>query len=169
MGITGNPCRLLKNPTTRLQRLCCELPAIRVSDEKLFETLTFRAASTIYRCSTCGQCDAVRFSSTYNPPPTGWAVISQLWAHDLHSNDEPYVHSRSCRSGQEATREFLLPLHSRSHLRMRRAGSAVLRGQLSSYYQKQLAQEAVAGLPGIIGIVNQAEVIDGAFAVPALT
>jgi hypothetical protein len=39
-----------------------------------------------------------------------------------------------------------------------------LRGRLSSYYQKQLAQEAVAGLPGVAGIVNQAEVIDGATA-----
>ena len=37
-----------------------------------------------------------------------------------------------------------------------------LRGCLSSYYQKQLAQEAVAGLPGIVAIVNQTEVVGGA-------
>ena len=43
-------------------------------------------------------------------------------------------------------------------------GVLYLRGRLSSYYQKQLAQEAVAGLPGVVGIVNQAEVIDGATA-----
>ena len=40
-------------------------------------------------------------------------------------------------------------------------GVLYLRGRLSSYYQKQLAQEAVAGLPGVVGIVNQAEVVDG--------
>jgi hypothetical protein len=40
-------------------------------------------------------------------------------------------------------------------------GVLYLRGRLSSYYQKQLAQEAVAGLPGIVGIVNHAEVVDG--------
>ena len=40
-------------------------------------------------------------------------------------------------------------------------GVLFLRGRLSNYYQKQLAQEAVAGLPGVVGIVNQAEVIDG--------
>ncbi|MHB0961285.1 MAG: BON domain-containing protein [Pirellulaceae bacterium] len=40
-------------------------------------------------------------------------------------------------------------------------GMLYLRGRLSSYYQKQLAQEAVAGLPGLAGIINQAEVVDG--------
>lgn len=40
-------------------------------------------------------------------------------------------------------------------------GVLYLRGRLSSFYQKQLAQEAVAGLPGVVGIVNQAEVVDG--------
>ena len=37
-------------------------------------------------------------------------------------------------------------------------GVLYLRGRLSSYYQKQLAQEAAADLPGIAEIVNQAEV-----------
>lgn len=46
-------------------------------------------------------------------------------------------------------------------------GVLYLRGRLSSYYHKQLAQEAVSGLPGIVEIVNQAEVVDGAFATPA--
>jgi hypothetical protein len=49
-------------------------------------------------------------------------------------------------------------------------GVLYLRGQLSSYYQKQLAQEAVAGPPGIVRVLNQAEVADdilaGANAVP---
>ena len=38
-------------------------------------------------------------------------------------------------------------------------GVLYLRGRLSSYYQKQLAQEAVAHLPGVVEIVNQAEVV----------
>ena len=41
-------------------------------------------------------------------------------------------------------------------------GRLYLRGCLSSYYQKQLAQEAVADLPGIVAIVNQTEVVGGA-------
>ena len=40
-------------------------------------------------------------------------------------------------------------------------GVLYLRGRLSSYYQKQLAQEAVARLPGVVEIVNQAEVVGG--------
>ena len=47
-------------------------------------------------------------------------------------------------------------------------GILYLRGPLPSYYQKQLAQEAVSDVPGIRRIVNQAEVSDAAFAVPAL-
>lgn len=37
-------------------------------------------------------------------------------------------------------------------------GHLFLRGYLPSYYQKQLAQEAVAGLPGVTQVVNQTEV-----------
>jgi osmotically-inducible protein OsmY len=47
-------------------------------------------------------------------------------------------------------------------------GVLYLRGCLPSYYQKQLAQEAVSDLPGIRKIVNQAEVVDTAFTIPAL-
>jgi osmotically-inducible protein OsmY len=43
------------------------------------------------------------------------------------------------------------------------AGVLVLRGRLSSFYQKQLAQEAVVGLAGVAQVVNRTEVI----AVPA--
>ena len=47
-------------------------------------------------------------------------------------------------------------------------GVLYLQGSLPSYYQKQLAQEAVVGLPGVVGIVNQTEVVDGTTAnVPA--
>ena len=38
-------------------------------------------------------------------------------------------------------------------------GILFLRGRLPSFYQKQLAQEAVAELEGIAEIVNQAEVV----------
>ncbi len=38
-------------------------------------------------------------------------------------------------------------------------GRLFLRGRLPSFYQKQLAQEAVAGLEGIAEIVNQTEVV----------
>ncbi len=38
-------------------------------------------------------------------------------------------------------------------------GVLYLRGRVASYYQKQLAQEAVSRLPGVVEIVNQAEVI----------
>ena len=39
-----------------------------------------------------------------------------------------------------------------------RHGLLVLQGRVQSYYEKQLAQEAVAGLPGVAQVVNQLEV-----------
>lgn len=36
-----------------------------------------------------------------------------------------------------------------------------LRGRLSSFYQKQLAQETVAGLSGVEQVINEATVIYG--------
>jgi osmotically-inducible protein OsmY len=38
------------------------------------------------------------------------------------------------------------------------AGVLLLRGRLSSYYHKQVAQEAVKGLEGVTAIVNEIEV-----------
>ena len=38
-------------------------------------------------------------------------------------------------------------------------GVLFLRGQLPSYYQKQLAQEAVGGLAGVAQVVNETEVV----------
>ncbi len=38
-------------------------------------------------------------------------------------------------------------------------GVLFLRGRLSSFYQKQLAQEAVSRIPGVTGLVNEAEVV----------
>lgn len=39
-----------------------------------------------------------------------------------------------------------------------RQGLLILRGQVESYYEKQLAQEAVAGLEGVSQVVNEIEV-----------
>ena len=52
-----------------------------------------------------------------------------------------------------------------SHLSVQRiwcefqGGCLVLQGQVPSFYHKQLAQEAVAGLEGVAQIVNDIEVI----------
>ena len=37
-------------------------------------------------------------------------------------------------------------------------GVLFLRGRLPDYYHKQVAQEAVLGLPGVVQVVNQTEV-----------
>jgi osmotically-inducible protein OsmY len=39
-----------------------------------------------------------------------------------------------------------------------RQGLLILRGQVASYYEKQLAQEAVAGSVGVAQVVNEIEV-----------
>lgn len=46
-------------------------------------------------------------------------------------------------------------------------GVLYLRGRLFSFYQKQLAQEAVSDLPGIVEVVNQTEVVGRTVAIPA--
>ena len=38
-------------------------------------------------------------------------------------------------------------------------GVLLLAGRLPSFYHKQLAQEAVAGLPGVVQVVNATEVV----------
>lgn len=56
-------------------------------------------------------------------------------------------------------------IRQESHLSMQRIWCAVernhlfLRGQVPSYYHKQLAQEVVAGLEGVGQVVNEIEVI----------
>ena len=51
------------------------------------------------------------------------------------------------------------------HLKMQRLwcefdeGQLTLRGQVPSFYFKQLAQEAVAGLDGVRQVINEIEVI----------
>ena len=39
-------------------------------------------------------------------------------------------------------------------------GMLILHGRLGSYYQKQLAQETVAGVEGVVQVVNEIEVVD---------
>ncbi len=39
-------------------------------------------------------------------------------------------------------------------------GVLILRGLLGSYYHKQLAQETVAGIGGVVQVVNEIEVMD---------
>ena len=55
-------------------------------------------------------------------------------------------------------------LHNDSHIPARQVwceyerGVLLLRGRLATYYQKQVAQEAVRGLDGVVQIVNNIEV-----------
>ena len=39
-------------------------------------------------------------------------------------------------------------------------GILILQGQVPSYHQKQLAQEAVARIDGVVQVVNEVEVVD---------
>jgi osmotically-inducible protein OsmY len=56
-------------------------------------------------------------------------------------------------------------LRKQSHLSVQRIwcefdeGSLILRGQVPSFYHKQLAQVAVAGMKGVAQVVNDIEVV----------
>lgn len=50
------------------------------------------------------------------------------------------------------------PLIQRVSCECNDRGQLFLRGSLPSYYQKQLAQEAVSGLPGVTQVVNETQV-----------
>ena len=39
-------------------------------------------------------------------------------------------------------------------------GMLILHGRLSSYFHNQLAQETVAGVAGVVQVVNKVEVVD---------
>jgi osmotically-inducible protein OsmY len=60
------------------------------------------------------------------------------------------VHHHLATRGYEELRSIRGEFHE---------GMLILRGQLSSHYLKQLAQEAVRGLPGVKMIVNATEVL----------
>jgi len=72
---------------------------------------------------------------------------------------------RSLRRSSEVTRAANDHLNRNPYRAIRRDvscecdhGVLVLRGRVSSYYHKQVAQEAVAGLDGVAQVVNEIEV-----------
>jgi osmotically-inducible protein OsmY len=75
----------------------------------------------------------------------------------MHSHDIP-----DTKKIAEAAKQRIL---HRPHLTMQRLwcefdrGRLFLRGQVPSFYFKQLAQEAVAGLEGVHQVVNEIEVV----------
>jgi len=72
------------------------------------------------------------------------------------------------RSSDEVEREAMSALHIEPHLRNEAVicrvheGTLMLRGQVSCYYHKQLAQCAVAGIAGVQQVVNRLVVSDQA-------
>jgi osmotically-inducible protein OsmY len=38
-------------------------------------------------------------------------------------------------------------------------GVLILRGRVPSFYHKQLAQEAIANIEGVVGVINEIEVV----------
>jgi osmotically-inducible protein OsmY len=73
----------------------------------------------------------------------------------------PVSHPYGCDMvGQAQERVRVVPYISCRNLRYEyRQGQLFLRGQVRSYYEKQLAQEAVARLEGVTQVVNELEVI----------
>ena len=75
---------------------------------------------------------------------------------DKHGDRAP-----GCRTVVAAANDCL---HNDSHIPARQVsceydqGILLLRGRLATYYQKQVAQEAVRGLDGVVQIVNNIEV-----------
>lgn len=63
---------------------------------------------------------------------------------------------QSARERLEATKIYEL---SRLHCELQ-GDTLVIRGNVSSFYFKQLAQEAVKSMPGIRRIMNQTDVVD---------
>jgi hypothetical protein len=106
------------------------------------------------------------------PDLLGYGLCLELLDERLNSNMEPDLSSFPI----PMDRPRFLPHHevamaasdclSRSPYRSLRGvscefhrGVLFLRGRLPSFYQKQLAQEAVAGLHGVSQVVNEIEVL----------
>jgi osmotically-inducible protein OsmY len=76
-------------------------------------------------------------------------------------SDKPGDGVPGCRTVVAAANDCL---HNDSHIPARQVwceyerGVLLLRGRLATYYQKQVAQEAVRGLDGVVQIVNNIEV-----------
>ena len=62
-------------------------------------------------------------------------------------------------AAQERLRSVSYPSVRRLNCNCDNRGVLYLQGRLSSYYQKQLAQEAVSDLPGTTRIINEVEVV----------
>ncbi len=75
----------------------------------------------------------------------------------------PVSHPHGCHVvGQAQEQLRAVPYISFRDLRCEyRHGLLILRGQVVSYYEKQLAQEAVARLQGVTQVVNELEVVWG--------
>ena len=72
------------------------------------------------------------------------------------------------KTAQERLNSVSYPSVRRLNCNCDARGVLYLRGRLSSYYQKQLAQEAVSDLPGATKIVNEVEVVGGVLANPTM-
>lgn len=78
-------------------------------------------------------------------PPQLWGVAENAGRH---------LHSRLHGSGSRISCEF-------------RDGVLYLRGQSRSFYQKQMAQETVRTVDGVVRVVNEIEVVsDSAWSPP---
>ena len=83
-------------------------------------------------------------------------MISQI------SNHSECTTSPSCRIAATARARF----RASSHTALRgisckaERGVLVLEGQLSTFFQKQLAQELVANIDDVVQVVNHIEVVD---------
>ena len=77
---------------------------------------------------------------------------------NLHTKTE------NCFHAGNVAKDAMNRLQTSSHFALRtvscdyKQGVLFLRGRVPSFYQKQLAQEAMVGLPGVTQIVNQTEV-----------
>jgi len=76
------------------------------------------------------------------------------------SRPDPRHRSPSQRIAEEAEARLRNDPHvNRRHISCEcHQGVLLLRGELPSFYEKQVAQEAVKGVEGIAGIVNDIEV-----------
>jgi osmotically-inducible protein OsmY len=72
----------------------------------------------------------------------------------------PISHSKGCGVTKEAQERLraVLYLPSRDLHCEYRHGLLILRGRVGSYYEKQLAQEAVIKLEGVTQVMNELEV-----------
>ena len=149
-------------PTTKFESVS---PGTPIREGRLFETLILRAASVILS-PLHDVSRTLRRHFSRHPPYNEKSISSLKLMITMPSTERTSFHELA----EAASRR----LKNSSYRRIRgltcecdERGVLYLRGRLPSYYQKQLAQEAVAGLPGVVGIVNKVEVVDGDFSTAA--